>query len=191
MQVRHLGALNVDSVLRWAKQEHLVCQQHGAEQCAGGFSARSGNTPIPFLRGWVPLSKRMPFYISTSRFFFASWKIRFPALQRIHVIGESAGGWAVFAWTRQARPSQPALPHRFEDWGLGFRVREAFAWAVSGNTHRSPDAKRGPNPMQHADKGQDLILDAWGSPLPHCMTHMNLYPPWVFLFCLYKTQGGY
>ena len=28
--------------------------------------------------------------------------VRFPNLERIHVVGESAGGWATFAWTREA-----------------------------------------------------------------------------------------
>ncbi|CAE7749329.1 unnamed protein product [Symbiodinium pilosum] len=52
MVVRHLGAVNVDSVLTWARQ-------------------------------------------------------LFPDLQRIHVIGESAGGWATFAWARQVAHRWP------------------------------------------------------------------------------------
>ena len=29
--------------------------------------------------------------------------LSFPELERIHVVGESAGGWATFAWTQEAR----------------------------------------------------------------------------------------
>lgn len=52
MQVRHIGAKNADSVLRWVKR-------------------------------------------------------MFPNLERIHVVGESAGGWATFAWTREVATRWP------------------------------------------------------------------------------------
>ena len=32
---------------------------------------------------------------------------RFPNLERIHVVGESAGGWATFAWTREVATRWP------------------------------------------------------------------------------------
>ena len=75
MEVQHMGARNADSVLRWVQRKPLG-------QCLCDIASLCLTS--------------MGFHLSSGQ------RLSVPNLERIHVTGESAGGWATFAWTSEA-----------------------------------------------------------------------------------------